>query len=617
MKHLLWITSLFLTVLPRTMEPRAADTPPNFVFILVDDFGWRDLGCYGSTFYKTPHIDQLASQGARFTDAYAACPVCSPTRASILTGKYPARLQLTDWLPGRRDMPSQKLLRPEFKQQLPLEEVTLAEALKPLGYVSANIGKWHLGGARFGPRDQGFNVNIGGDHTGTPASYVYPFKNARVNMPNLENGQPGEYLTDRLAQEAESFIEANKDKPFFLYLPHFAVHIPLVAKQELTAKYLSHDRTGQTQTNAIYAAMIESLDESVGRILKKLEALDLARRTYVFFTADNGGLHVKEGPNTPATSNAPLRAGKGYLFEGGIRVPLIVRGPGIASTTSTVPVSSIDFFPTIAELAGLKIPNELDGVSLVGLLKTGTAPKRDALFWHYPHYSNQGGKPGAAIRIGDFKLIQDYEDGQLSLFNLKDDISEQTDLAGQMPKKATELHARLDAWRRLVGAQMPMPNPDYKLAPATNISAAAQTAGKIIPQSADGNVLLHARDVRIHGTTVRYEPQPHKNTIGYWTRVEDWVSWDFEVSKPGKFSVEILQGCGQGSGGSEVDFVIGTQKLSMKVQETGGFQNFVERTLGTVTLDKTGAHKLEVRPRTKPGIAVMDLRSVTLKRVGD
>ncbi|MBI3853992.1 MAG: sulfatase [Verrucomicrobia bacterium] len=459
-----WVITLIIACCCWVTTTRSVEArPPNFVFILIDDLGWTDLGCFGSTFYKTPNIDRLAEQGMKFTAAYAACPVCSPTRASILTGKYPARLHLTDWLPGRGDGPSQKLLRPDFLRQLPLAEVTLAEALKPAGYVSASIGKWHLGGKGFSPEDQGFDLNIAGNDAGSPASYFHPYRNANRSIRSLEDGMPGEYLTDRLTTEAEKFIERHKGKPFFLYLAHYAVHIPLAAKSELIARFQNAANPGQTHTNAVYAAMIQSVDESVGRVMEKLEELKLADNTVIFFMSDNGGLAVKEGPNTPSTSNAPLREGKGYLYEGGIRAPLIIRWPGViqAGSICHTPVCSIDFFPTILEMAGVKFRQSVDGVSLVPLLKQIGDFKRDALYWHYPHYANQGGKPGGIIRQGDYKLIEFYEDGHLELYDLKQDIGEKHNLADRMPDKAMALEVKLDAWRRDVKAQMMNPNPNY------------------------------------------------------------------------------------------------------------------------------------------------------------
>jgi arylsulfatase A-like enzyme len=571
---------------------------PNVVIILADDLGGRDLGCYGSTYHRTPHLDRLAAAGARFTDAYAACPVCSPTRAALLTGRYPARLNLTDWLPGRPDRPDQKLLRPVIRQQRPLEEVTLAEALRSAGYVTGHIGKWHLGGAGFEPTRQGFDTNIAGDQTGSPRSYFAPFRGRDGRfMPGLESAPDGDYLTDRLTVEAEKFIERNRDRPFFLYLAHYAVHIPLRAKPDLVARYPGGGPPGR-QNNPIYAAMIESVDEGVGRIVKKLEELKLTDRTAVIFTSDNGGLSVLEGPNTPATINAPLREGKGFLYEGGIRVPLLVKWAGDARPAKLIdsPVSSIDLFPTVLDLCGVASNAAVDGVSLKPALH-GDALARDALYWHYPHYCNQGGRPGSAVRAGDFKLIEFFEDGRRELYDLRQDIGETRNLIAERPEKAKELAARLDAWRRAVGARMMRPNPDF----VPN------------PQAANGTITLPAHTADIHGTQVRYEALPHKNTMGYWTRVEDWVSWDLTVTRPGIFQVEVLQGCGKGQAGSTVELAIAGQTLHMTVEDTGHFQNFKTRQLGTVKLDRPGRLTLMVRPKTKPGIAVMDLRSITLK----
>jgi arylsulfatase A-like enzyme len=569
------------------------------VLIVADDLGQRDLGCYGSTFHKTPHLDRLAKDGIRFTDFYAACPVCSPTRASIMTGKYPARLNLTDWLPGRADRPDQRLKRPVINQQLPLEEVTIAESLKAAGYTTGIIGKWHLGGAGFEPQKQGFDVNIAGDHTGTPRSYFAPFRNKQGAMPGLENGPEGEYLTDRLAAEAERFVEANKDRPFFLYLPHYAPHIPMRAKPELVAKYKGTPQGGR-QSNPHYAAMLESLDGAVGRVVKKLDDLKLSDRTIVLFTSDNGGLATSEGPNTPATYNGPLREGKGFLYEGGIRVPLIVKWPGVVKpgTVTDQVACSIDLFPTILEACRAPEPpgSGPDGLSLLRVFR-GETLKTRSLYWHYPHYANQGGRPGGAVRSGDYKLVAHYEDGRWELYDLRKDPSESRNIVAERPPTARELAAELTVWRQEVGAKMPTPNPDYR----PN------------PQAKDGTITMHARTALVTGVQLRFEPLPHKNTLGFWTNSVDIASFDFTVEKPGTFVVEVLQGCGKGSGGAEVELAVGDRKLVFTVKDTGGFQNFEARDVGTLTIDKPGRHTLTVRPLTKPGPAVMDLRQVTLK----
>jgi len=575
----------------------AAAEKPNVVLIVLDDYGWKDSSCYGSTYYKTPHIDRLAKDGVRFTDFYAACPVCSPTRASILTGKYPQRFGITDWLPGRGDNPAQRLKRPELPTGLPLEAVTLAENLKAAGYVTGHIGKWHLGGETMSPLEQGFDVNIAGDHTGTPLSYFAPFKNKMRSMPGLETAPEGEYLTDRLAAEAEKFIVANKDKPFFLYLPHYAVHTPLKAKADVIAKY-KEGRPG-TQGNPVYAAMVESADDAVGRVLNALDDAKLAEKTLVIFTSDNGGLATQEGPGTPATINAPLREGKGHLYEGGVRIPFIVRGPGVTkpAVTSTVGCS-IDIAPTVLDLCGVTPTEKYDGVSLKPVLGGGPLD-RPAVYWHYPHYANQGSRPSGAVRAGEWKLIEFYESNRRELFNVKADISESRNLAADKPEVVKELAGKLAAWRSNVGAKMPLPNPAYKPG----------------PQAADGTITLLSKFADVHGTQLRFEPLPHKNTLGFWTKIEDFATYDFTVDKPGKFQVEVLQGCGKGSGGSEVEVSVDDSKFAFIVKDTGGFQMFEAREVGTLTVDKPGRHVLTVKPLKKPGAAVMDLRQVVLKPV--
>ena len=373
-----------------------AAKPLNVIFILIDDMGWTDLGCYGSKFYETPNIDRLASEGMRFTNAYAACPVCSPTRAAIMTGKYPARLHLTDWIPGRRQWPTSKLLFLPFQQELPLAEITVAEMLKPAGYKSASVGKWHLGGEGFSPENQGFDLNVAGTFRGSPASYFGPF-----DLPNLKGGTKDDYLTERLTDEAEKFIEANRDRPFFLYLPEFAVHLPLQARQKIVEKYAAKADPKNPQHEPVYAAMVESVDQAVGRLTRKLEALGIAGRTVIVFTADNGGVRFEGKSKNPVTSNLPLRAGKGHVYEGGIREPLIVRWPGVVKPGSVcdVPVSSIDYFPTIREIAGVrsKLPDGMDGVSIVPLLRGRTSLPRSV-----PHRSAPDSARNGPERIGSF-----------------------------------------------------------------------------------------------------------------------------------------------------------------------------------------------------------------------
>jgi len=417
-------------------------------------------------------------------------------------------------------------------------------------------------------------------------------------MPGLENAPEGEYLTDRLTAEAERFIEKNKDRAFFLYLAHYAPHIPMRAKPDLVAKYPKELVPGR-QSNAIYAAMLESIDESVGRIVRKLDELKLSDNTVVIFTSDNGGLATLEGPNTPPTINTPLREGKGNLYEGGIRVPLIVKFPGTvkSGSVSNVPVASHDLFPTVLACAGIVDDRKVDGVSLLPVLKGATEVKRNALYWHYPHYSNQGGRPGGAVREGDYKLIHSYETGRYELYDLKKDVSESRNLIAEKDDVAKRLMERLAQWRSDVQAQGMRPNPEY----VPNL------------QAADGTVTLPARTADVKGIQLRFEPLPHKNTLGFWTRAEDTASWEFTVTKPGKFTVEVLQGCGKGQGGSEVDFILAGQVLKMVVEDTGGFQQFKAREIGTVTLEKAGRYILEVKPQTKAKGAVMDLRQVVLR----
>jgi arylsulfatase A-like enzyme len=410
---------------------------PNVVFIFADDLGINDLSCYGRKDQETPRLDRLAAQGLRFTSAYCAQPICSPSRAAVMTGKTPARLHLTTFLPGRADCVSQKLLHPKINMQLALEHKTTAEYLKYAGYATACVGKWHLGGAGFNPKEQGFDFVHAG-RANTP--------------PTADEGGKGEY---DLTARAIEFIESNKDRPFFLYLPHNNPHVPIAAKPELVEKF-------RDSFNPIYAAMVHTLDDSVGRILDKLDELRLSDRTLVVFTSDNGGLHVPELPNTPATHNTPFRAGKGYVYEGGLRIPLIVRFPGVVPAGKVVdtPVINTDWLPTILDFCGLKPTEPLDGISLASLLRGVEIPPRP-LMWHFPHYTNQGGRPAGAIRDGDWKLVEHYEDGRVELFHLPTDISERTDLAAKESSRVSDLRAKLAAWRKSVGAQENTLNPGF------------------------------------------------------------------------------------------------------------------------------------------------------------
>jgi arylsulfatase A len=450
---------------PRT--PALPKRQPNFIFVLIDDMGWKDVGFNGSRFYETPNIDSLAARGMRFTDAYAACPVCSPTRAAIMTGKYPARLGLTNYLPGLHRLPYSKLEAPLSKQFLPLEETTIAEELRIAGYVSAAIGKWHLGGPAYYPEKQGFDVNVAGTDAGSPKSHFFPEWNG---SPPISAAQ-GAYLADTLTDAAEDFIGKNAKRPFFLYLAHYGVHIPLEGKSALVQHYKEKIDKKNPQNNPVYAAMVQSVDESVGRLVKRVEAEGLTKDTIFIFTSDNGGLASAEYKGQTATSNAPLKAGKGFLYEGGMREPMCIVWPGVTKPGSicSVPVTSTDFYPTMAQMAGVvrTIGAPKDGVSLAPLLRGGTSLRRDAIYWHYPHYSNQGGRPGAAIRVADWKLIRWYEDDSVELYNLSTDPGEARNVAASAPDIAGVLQAKLEKWRDDLNPAMPVLNPKYDAARET------------------------------------------------------------------------------------------------------------------------------------------------------
>ncbi len=432
---------------------RDAKSRPNFLFILADDFGWSQLGCYGSSFYETPHIDQLAAEGMRFTDAYAACPVCSPTRASIMTGKYPARLHLTDFIAGG-DFPYEEYSQPQWQKYLPLEEVTIAEVFKTAGYATACFGKWHLSIDKKPPKSLPHNPDKQGFD-----EYFVTYKPSAKDDPESDA-----HNVDIITAKSLDFLNRHKDKPFFLYVPHNTVHAPILGKSKLVAKYRNKPGSNLPQNNPILGAMIEGLDNSVGRLLKKLDELKIADRTIVVFFGDNGGLEAD-------SKQTPLRSGKANLYEGGIREPLIVRWPGLVTPGSTCsePVTSVDFFPTFAEIvsAESRLRKPIDGVSLMPLL-TGKGPlNRPAIYWHYPHYHSSSIGPCGAVRAGDYKLIEWYDEticgpgNERELYNLKDDIGEKNNLTRQMPDKTRELKEMLATWRSEMNAQMLTPNPNY------------------------------------------------------------------------------------------------------------------------------------------------------------
>ena len=469
MKNILRPT-LFLLLL--AICSTASAKPTNFVFFLVDDLGWADVGCFGSKFHKTPNIDNLAATGMKFTNGYAACPVCSPTRASIMTGRHPVRVDITDWIPGRGTSNTEKFLHINDRGNLALEEVTIAEQLKSAGYQTFFAGKWHLGNEGHWPTEQGFDFNIGGNSKGSPpGGYYSPWKN-----PTLQSKKKGEYVTERLTEESISFHQSrDKENPFLLY---YNVHTPIQAYKKRIDQYTTaakelfaepsppiKEHEGMTRTrqdNPALASMVAAVDDSVGAILKKLEELDLDENTVVVFFSDNGGLSTLRGQGPG--SNLPLRAGKGWLYEGGVREPTIVRAPGVTKpgSVSDTPVVSMDFFPTMLELASLPAKPKLhaDGKSIVPLLKGGDMPGR-ALYWHYPHYHGSTWKPGASIRDGNWKLIAFYHYDEVELYNLADDPGERNDLSKSNPAKLKELSEKLAAWQKEMKAKMPVRNPKY------------------------------------------------------------------------------------------------------------------------------------------------------------
>lgn len=447
----------------------------NFLFLLVDDLGWADIGVNGSRYHLTPHIDKLAAGGINFTQAYAAGSVCSPTRASIMTGRHPVRVNITDWIPGRRATPS---MNPRFQHiddlnQLPLNEVTIAEVLKDHNYSTFFAGKWHLGGEGFLPTDQGFDHNIGGFSKGSPpGGYYAPWTN-----PYLKAKSEEEYLTERLTQETISYMSTrDKDKPFFAYLSYYNVHTPIQPFKKEFQKYKDRrsamfgdtevepirERDALTkarQDNPAYASMVEAVDQSVGRLMESLLELDLLDSTMIFFFSDNGGLSTKRTPGP--TSNHPLRSGKGWLYEGGIREPMIVSGPLVKNkgTSNSSLITSTDFFPTILEMADIDLKPELhkDGRSFQSLVTEDGNHSRRTIYWHYPHYHGSNWRPGASVRQENWKLIEFYEYDQVELYDINQDIGEAKDLSKLHPEKTNELRMQLRDWQKRMNAKMPKP----------------------------------------------------------------------------------------------------------------------------------------------------------------
>ena len=461
-------------------DEQATTERPNVLFILADDLGWRDLSNEGSDFYESPHIDRIANEGMKFTRGYATCQVCSPSRASIMTGKYPARLAITDWIgaaEGDQWKRNTKLLPATYNHILPAEDITMAEAFRESGYRTFFAGKWHLGGEGSLPTDHGFEFNVGGHHRGSPpGGFFSPWNN-----PQMKSGPKGELLPLRLGRETASFIESHKDEPFFAFLSFYSVHAPLQTTKKLWQKYRDKalaageqpdsrffvDRTTpvrQVQDNPLYGGMVESMDDSIGIVMAKLDELGLSENTIVVFTSDNGGVSAGDGK---ATSNLPLRGGKGRQWEGGIREPYYIMWPKkiAAGSKCATPVTGTDFYPTLLELTGQKLRDgqHVDGVSLVPLLNEKLIENRD-LYWHYPHYGNQGGEPSSIVIRGDWKLIRYYEDNRIELYNIADDVGEESNVADANPEVAAVLKKQLSGWLQDVDARMPMPNPDFSAA---------------------------------------------------------------------------------------------------------------------------------------------------------
>lgn len=602
-----------------------ASDQPNIVLIVADDLGIYDLGCYGRRDHNTPNLDKLASQGIRYTSASCGLSICSASRASLMTGKSCARLHLTTFLPGRPDAESQLLLQPRIQSHLLLAEKTIAEMLQSTGYRTGLFGKWHLGGGKNGPKEQGFEIA------------VEPKGNGAVDE---KEGGKNEYA---IVDAAIEFLKTQDDKPAFCYVPQHSPHVALAAPKELIEKNAS-------AFNPLYAATVESLDKAIGKLLTTVDTLK--RPTIVIFSSDNGGLHVPEVHELPVTHNGPFRAGKGYLYEGGLRIPLIVRWPDKikASQVEDTPVSLMDLMPTLLEIVGLdpsKTVGPLDGISLKKnwLQKDAIASTKDRTFyWHFPHYTNQGSRPAAAIRQGNWKLIEYLEDGSIELYDLDKDVGEKNNVAKDFPDKSSALAESLHQWQKRTGVQFGVSNPSanhevhkrlYIDSDPTRLdsSQGAEAVGaqwkawrkemnrvvsgnKPLLKDASKEILLSASAGTPHGKKLRYEPEPHKNVLGYWTEVEDWADWELTVPSDGTYEIEVQCGCGANNGGSVVRLEIGNESLQWTVRDTGHFQNMILENIGAMRL-KAGKVRLAVRPQSKTGAAVMDIRCIVLRPIAD
>ena len=599
------------------------DAYPNIVLIFADDLGINDLGCYGRRDHNTPNLDRLASEGMRYTSAYCGLSICSASRAALMTGKTPARLHLTTFLSGRPDADSQMVLHPRIQSFLPLEETTMAEILQRAGYRTGHFGKWHLGGG--GPTKQGFDVA------------VEPNGNGKLND---QEGGKNEFA---IVNAAIDFLKSNGDKPKFCYVPHHSPHVAHAAPKDLIEK-------NSAAFNPLYAATIESLDIATGKLLDAVNAL--SRPTIIIFSSDNGGLHVPEVHTVPATHNTPFRAGKGYLYEGGVRIPLIVRWPNViqAGQTINTPVSLMDLMPTLMQVVGVepaKSVGPLDGVSLkqnwLDGGETGLQPER-AFYWHFPHYTNQGGRPAAAVRKGKWKLIEYLDNASVELFDLDADVSEQTNVADKFAEQTKLLTELLHQWQMASGAQFGKSNPNADLAAFRRLyidfdptrlvaDASAVVLGekwrdwrtemnKVVagkkPQlkEALNEIKLLARDGQPHGKKLRYEPESYKNVLGYWTEVDDWADWELSIPKDGEYEIDVHYGCGAKNGGSIVSLEVADASLQWTVRDTGHFQNIIIENVGSLNL-KQGKTRLAVRPKSKTAAAVMDIRAIVLRPVAE